>query len=102
MWARDVAGASIPLSSPFKLEALLTSDVETAGWASEGLPGDELSVQNGILTCRANRWPLCIDPQMQAVSWIKAREGKQLDGKVGMGGCAGEVPWCLVREGKME
>lgn len=38
--------------------------------------------QNGILTVRANRWPLCIDPQMQAVNWIKIREGKQLDGKV--------------------
>lgn len=41
---------------------------------------------------RANRWPLCIDPQMQAVSWIKSKEGKQLDGKVreaqGKGGAA--------------
>ncbi|MEW5308429.1 MAG: hypothetical protein WDW38_000392 [Sanguina aurantia] len=62
--------------------ALLTSDVESSMWGSEGLPSDELSIQNGILTVRANRWPLCIDPQMQAVNWIKAREGKALAGKV--------------------
>jgi|TARA_B110000977_G_scaffold201318_2_gene295327 dynein heavy chain len=39
-------------------------------------------VQNGILTTRASRFALCVDPQMQAVSWIKKREGKNLDGKV--------------------
>lgn len=39
-----------------------------AQWAAEGLPADELSVQNGILTARASRFPLCIDPQMQARS----------------------------------
>jgi dynein heavy chain len=53
---------NIPVSEDFRLESLLTSDVEISGWASEGLPGDELSVQNGILTTQASRWPLCIDP----------------------------------------
>lgn len=128
MWQDDVLERSIPLTHPFRLETLLTSDVEVAQWASEGLPSDELSTQNGILTMRSNRWPLCIDPQMQArtpdclhngllssatvhcwffvpcllclptqasgnprplfssslqaVTWIKAREGKALEGKV--------------------
>uniref|UniRef100_A0A6S8LSH1 AAA+ ATPase domain-containing protein n=1 Tax=Dunaliella tertiolecta TaxID=3047 RepID=A0A6S8LSH1_DUNTE len=82
MWNKDVNERKIPLTQPFRLESLLTTDVETTLWSSEGLPSDELSVQNGILTVRANRWPLCIDPQMQAVNWIKMREGKQLEGKV--------------------
>ena len=45
-------------------------------WGSEGLPPDELSVQNGILTSRGSRFPLCIDPQQQALNWIKKKEEK--------------------------
>jgi dynein heavy chain, axonemal len=81
-WHQDIVERKLPLSSPFKLEDLLTSEVETTGWSSEGLPSDELSVQNGILTMRASRYPLCIDPQMQAVNWIKRKCAKQLENRV--------------------
>ncbi|XP_078523750.1 dynein axonemal heavy chain 10 isoform X2 [Lissotriton helveticus] len=75
-WQQDVLSREIPLSQPFRLEQLLTDDVEISRWGSEGLPPDELSVQNGILTTRASRFPLCIDPQQQALNWIKRKEEK--------------------------
>lgn len=50
----------------------------TNRWNSEGLPFDEVSIQNGILTMRSSRYPLCIDPQQQALMWIKRREGSNL------------------------
>ncbi len=72
-WQKDIEAKAIPFSQGFIIEKLLTSDVEVAQWASEELPTDELSVQNGILTTRASRWPLCIDPQLQAITWIKRK-----------------------------
>ncbi|XP_017580699.2 dynein heavy chain 10, axonemal [Pygocentrus nattereri] len=76
VWQKDVMERGIPLSQPFRLESLLTDEVEVSRWGSEGLPPDELSVQNGILTTRASRFPLCIDPQQQALNWIKKKEEK--------------------------
>merc|ERR550534_2320171 len=70
----DIKTKSLPYSDPFKLEQLLTDEVEVSRWNSEGLPPDELSVQNGILTMRASRFPLCIDPQQQALNWVKKKE----------------------------
>ena len=35
-------------------------------------------MQNGILTINASRWPLFIDPQLQASQWIKKRDEKGL------------------------
>eukprot|EP01033_Poteriospumella_lacustris_P008676 gene8676-6241_t len=67
----DVNQRGIPLSVGFTLEKLLTTDATVQFWVSKGLPADDHSVQNGILTTKGSRFPLCIDPQQQAVTWIK-------------------------------
>ena len=61
-WKKDLIDKELPNKDDFKLETFLTTEVEVSRWASEGLPSDELSIQNGILTISASRWPLCIDP----------------------------------------
>ena len=40
----------------------------------EGLPTDELSVQNGILTTKASRFPIMIDPQGQGLGWTRVKD----------------------------
>lgn len=43
-------------------------------WKIQGLPTDGFSTENGIIITRGTRWPLVIDPQCQAVKWIKNME----------------------------
>jgi dynein heavy chain len=74
-WVNDLKDKNIPISPNFRIETLLVTDVEISKWASQGLPSDELSIQNGILTTKGTRFPLCIDPQQQALNWIKKKEG---------------------------
>uniref|UniRef100_A0A3P9QEZ7 Dynein heavy chain ATP-binding dynein motor region domain-containing protein n=1 Tax=Poecilia reticulata TaxID=8081 RepID=A0A3P9QEZ7_POERE len=78
IWVHDVQRRDIPLSQPFKVESLLTDETEISRWGSEGLPPDELSVQNGILTTRGSRFALCIDPQQQAYNWVRKKEESSL------------------------
>ena len=77
-WCKDIESRSVPVSKPFSLEELLITEATVQKWSAEGLPSDTHSVFNGILTTRCSRFPLCIDPQQQAASWIKNREGGEL------------------------
>ena len=40
-------------------------------WTAHQLPTDEYSQENGVLAMQSRRWPLAIDPQIQANRWIK-------------------------------
>ena len=79
-WYKDIIESGINNTENLTVQLRLTDVVEMSSWATEGLPSDEQSIQNGILTTKATRFPLCIDPQMQAVKWIKAKEaGNNID-----------------------
>lgn len=58
----------------FKLADSLSTPLQIYEWSTLGLPSDQLSVENAIISQTGIRWPLMIDPQGQANRWIKNLE----------------------------
>jgi len=61
------------------MSSFLVDQATVGEWNLQGLPSDDLSIQNGIMVTRSTRFPLMIDPQSQAVSWIKRKEPEIVD-----------------------
>ncbi len=43
-------------------------------WTMQGLPNDAVSQENAIFAVNGYRWPLLIDPQLQANRWLRNSE----------------------------
>jgi dynein heavy chain, axonemal len=65
----------IPLSVSADPLKILTNSAQVASWGADGLPADQVSVENGTIVCTSYRWPLIIDPQLQGIKWLKQKEG---------------------------
>ncbi|MCQ2815655.1 MAG: hypothetical protein MJ252_00165 [archaeon] len=77
-WKEDLKTRNIAVNENFSVQELLTSDQQISQWNIDGLPDDELSIQNGILTENASRYPLAIDPENQAIIWLRKKGGLSL------------------------
>ncbi|XP_036367019.1 dynein heavy chain 1, axonemal-like isoform X1 [Octopus sinensis] len=73
-WIQKMHELDVPQTDDPSLISTLSDPVLIRQWQINGLPKDNLSVENGVIVHYARRWPLFIDPQGQANKWIKAME----------------------------
>jgi dynein heavy chain len=62
MWLSSCLEREIPTSDNYSLVTTMGDPVIIRSWGIASLPSDPTSTENGILTTKAERYPLCIDP----------------------------------------
>eukprot|EP00930_Biecheleria_cincta_P050644 TRINITY_DN3582_c0_g1_i1.p1 TRINITY_DN3582_c0_g1~~TRINITY_DN3582_c0_g1_i1.p1 ORF type:complete len:2677 (-),score=555.77 TRINITY_DN3582_c0_g1_i1:255-8135(-) len=77
----DTKKRSVPAHDKIDKVGFLVDQGTIGEWALEGLPSDDLSIQNAIMVTRSSRYPLMVDPQGQANRWIKSREKERIGDK---------------------
>ncbi|MEQ2220854.1 Dynein heavy chain 2, axonemal [Ilyodon furcidens] len=74
IWMKEVLGSQIQCAPEFSFAEFLSKPTVVRNWNIQGLLSDAFSTENGLIITRGNRWPLIVDPQGQALKWIKNME----------------------------
>ncbi|KPI89860.1 putative dynein heavy chain [Leptomonas seymouri] len=59
------------LSEVVDVTRFLRTEGELLQWKSEGLPADDLSLENAVVMLDSKQTPLIVDPANKAVEWVK-------------------------------
>ena len=73
-WQGLLKSKSVPFTSDLNVVTMLVDESETAEWSLQGLPSDELSLENAAIVTKARSYPLLIDPQGQGKIWLRTKE----------------------------
>ena len=77
-WLNDIVEKKIPFTDGVDPLFVLSNLSDQAGWKTEGLPDDRVSLENASIINSCSRYPLIIDPQLQGQMWIKGKEGSAM------------------------
>lgn len=67
------SGEPVPITPNIDALSIVCTEAEIAEYQTQGLPADRVSSENGAIVMNSVRYPLMIDPQLQAITWIKRR-----------------------------
>lgn len=73
-WMQILKDKKIPYTMTVNIISMLVDNATISEWTLQGLPNDELSVQNALIVTKSSSYPLLIDPQGQGKIWIKTKE----------------------------
>ncbi|KAK3095642.1 hypothetical protein FSP39_017066 [Pinctada imbricata] len=76
-WLAEVHKLTIPCAPNFSFCDFMAKPTQVRDWNIQGLPSDSFSTENGVIVTSASRWPLMVDPQGQAIKWIKNMEASR-------------------------
>jgi len=77
-WIGLMRENKLPASEVFELRKVIGEDVVIRQWVIDKLPNDAVSIDNALVLSKSARWPLMIDPQIQANKWIRNTNGDSL------------------------
>merc|ERR1719456_1800345 len=77
-WVELLTKLQIPARKNFSLQDVIGDQVKIRQWVIDSLPNDQLSIDNAIILSKSRRFPLMIDPQMQANKWVKSTYKEKL------------------------
>jgi dynein heavy chain 2 len=67
---------SLTKTQSFNFRTFLSTESQLLTWKKEGLPSDQLSMENGIMIMNTIQTSLIIDPATQATDWLKINLNK--------------------------
>lgn len=74
IWMEILETKEIPYTVKLNITNMLVENSTISEWTLQGLPNDELSVQNALIATKSRSYPLLVDPQAQGKMWIKNKE----------------------------
>uniref|UniRef100_H2YVP8 AAA+ ATPase domain-containing protein n=1 Tax=Ciona savignyi TaxID=51511 RepID=H2YVP8_CIOSA len=77
-WVQSCHDGSIVTSQSYDMVRLMADSNKVRTWHTQDLPRDVHSIENAVIIDAARRWPLIVDPQGQAINWIKKMEKQHL------------------------
>jgi len=76
-WRESLDNLGIEFREDLGMVESLSTASERLRWQSQGLPSDSLSLENGVILGRCERFPLIIDPSGHAIDFIMQKHKEE-------------------------
>lgn len=76
-WSNFLAGSGVSYQNANSVSNYLATGEERLKWHNNSLPPDDLCVENAIMLCRYNRYPLIIDPTARVIPFLVSQHEKK-------------------------